>query len=249
MKKYIVLTLGLIGFSFTFGANYSVKPVNNWLAKKVIEYIFTDKWLAKNTTLEARIEAAKAANKMSQIIVNSIKKLGIHKDWFITDEEVKKLNDYIYKHYHKQMVKLHWDDEKWKETWFHKIVNNWWITKWRIPVKKRYKSANRVADGIFHLWLYPTVDKKRILNEDWNKNVRWRLIARALSVFLKDDLNLKHWSKKAYYKAEIKRLRKQRNEKIAKLKKQGASKKEILRVKKEYNQKIKELRRLMRSKK
>jgi hypothetical protein len=36
--------------------------------------------LAKNTTLEARIEAAESANKMSILILNSIKEMGMAKD-------------------------------------------------------------------------------------------------------------------------------------------------------------------------
>jgi len=210
MKKYFigVISLFFITWSYTFAnTTYPVQPANNWLAEKVINYIFTDKWLEKNTTQEAKIEAAQAANKMSQLIIKSIKATWIAKDWFISDNEVKRLNTYMYNHYNKQMVKLHGDDERGKETWFHKIVNNWWISTWKIPVKRWYKKANRVADWIFHLWLFPTVNNKKILNEDGNKNVRWRLISRSLYALLKDDLNLKHWSKKAYYKSLKKKKR------------------------------------------
>jgi hypothetical protein len=115
---------------------------------------------------------------MSILILNSIKEMGMAKDWKISDSDVRKLNTYMFKKYHSEMVQLHWDDDKWKETWFHKVVNNWGKMKWKIPVKRKYKKANRVADWIFHLWLYKTKNRKKILNEDWNKNVRWRLISR-----------------------------------------------------------------------
>jgi len=223
--------------------NYPVQPANNGIAKKVINRIFTDPGLKKNTTLEARIIAANSANKLSELIIKSIKNLWIEKDWFITDSEVKKLNSYMFKNYNKLVKELHGDDEKWKETWFHKVVNNGWIAKWKIPVKRWYKKANRVADWIFHLWLYPTVDNKKILNEDWNKNVRWRLISRALYVLLKDDLKLKSWSPKAYYKPIIKKLKKEMKEKLSHTK----SKVERKRIINTYKAKIKKLRKQMRS--
>jgi len=202
MKKIFLLLILSIGVIPSVSASeYPVQATNNGLAKKVINYIFTDQGLAKHTTLEARIEAAKAANGMSELILQSIKDTWIAKDGFISDSEVKKLNTYMFNHYHDKMVTLHGDDEKGVETWFHKVVNNGGKMTWKIPVKRWYKKANRVADGIFHLGLYKTVNKRKILNEDWNKNVRWRLISRSLYVMYKDDLNLKHWSKKAYYKS------------------------------------------------
>jgi hypothetical protein len=62
--------------------------------------------------------------------------------------------------------------------------------------------------------LYPSVSTHKILNEDGNKNVRYRLIARGLYVLLKDDLNLKSWSKRAYYKPLIKQAKKEKWAKI-----------------------------------
>ena len=247
--KSVLLILTGIFVSFTYATNYPVEPANNGLAKKVISRIFTDPGLQKNTTLEDRIVAAKAANRMSELILQSIRVLGIANDWFITEDEVKKLNDYMYKHYHNLMVSLHWDDERWIETGFHRVVNNWGVQKWYIPLKRKYKKANRIADGIFHLWLYPTKDPKRILNEDGNKNVRWRLIARWLSVYLKKDLGIKSWSKKAWLKSQIKRLKKEREEKIKALRKEMLlklskvkNKKEYRIIKAEYRKKIKEIK-------
>jgi hypothetical protein len=77
MKKVkIVSLLALaVGLSGVMAADYPVQPANNGLAKKVIEWIFTDPGLQQNTTLEDRIEAAKAANKMSELILQSIKAL------------------------------------------------------------------------------------------------------------------------------------------------------------------------------
>ena len=209
MKRLILFStiLGLISLT-TYGANYPVQPANNWIAKRVINRIFTDPGLAKHTTLEARIEAANAANELSKLIVKAVKETWVAKDGYISNSDVKKLNTYMYNHYHNLVVKYHWDDEKkviklpnWKkkrikiETGLHKVINNGWTAIWKIPVKKWYKKANRVVDWIFHLGLYPTVNQRRILNEDGNKNVRRRLISKALNMLLKDDFNL-HSKKK-----------------------------------------------------
>ena len=249
-----VLTMSLLGAS-SFAADYPVQPVDNWIAKKALNYIFTDEWLAKNTTEDARIEAANSTNAMSELIVKSIKDTGIADDGFLSDNEMKELNTYMFQKYHNKIIKLHWDDEKekinWKkvkvETWFHRVVNNGGTTKWYIHLKKHYKKANRIADGVFHLGLNKTMNDKKILNEDGNKNVRWRLISRALYEMLKDDLHLKSWSKKSYYKPQIQSLKKERNTKVAEMKKTGATKAEIRAVKNKYNAKIRELRKAMRS--
>ena len=192
-----------IASSNAFAQDYPVQPVNNPIAKKVIQWIFTDPGLQKHTTIDARIEAAKAANWLSKLVIKSIKETGIAKDGWISDEDVRKLNQYMYEHYHNQVMKLHGDDYKKTivlpngkkkrvkvETWLHRVINNGWTTVWKIPVKKWYKKANRVVDGVFHLGLYQTVNKRRILNEDGNKNVRWRLINKALNMCLKDYLHL-----------------------------------------------------------
>ena len=195
-----VLTLSFV--STTFAVEYPVQPVNNGIAKKVVQWIFTDEGLAKKTTLDARIEAANAANGLSELILKSIKETGIAKDGYISDNDVRALNQYMYDHYHEQVMKLHGDDEKEVkiingkkrkvkiETWLHRVINNGATAVWKVPVKKGYKKANRVVDGMFHLGLYKTVNKRKILNEDGNKNVRWRLINKTLNMLLKDDLNL-----------------------------------------------------------
>jgi len=253
MKLKATITVGVIVSSLvwasSFAADYPVQPANNGLAKKTIEWIFTDPGLQKNTTEEDRIVAAKAANEMSQLIIKSIKDLGIADDGFITDSEAVQLNTYMYEHYHDQMVKLHWDDERNLETGFHRVVNDGWEDLWYIPLKRHYKKANRISDGIFHLGLYPSVSTHKILNEDGNKNVRYRLIARGLYVLLKDDLNLKSWSKKAYYKPLIVQARQDKQAKIAELKAERAEKlaqakdrTEYRAIKTEYREKIGQVR-------
>ena len=100
-----------------------------------------------------------------------------------------------------------------------------------------------MADGIFHLGLYQTVDKKKILNEDGNKNVRWRLISRALYDLAKDDLNLKSWSPKAYFKPQIRKLKSEMRAKL----KLAKSKQERKNIRQQYIQKIKQLRQQFKS--
>ena len=106
-----VLTLAIVSSS-VFAAEYPVQPANNGIAKRVIQWIFTDKGLAQKTTQEARIEAAQSANALSELILKSIKETGIANDGYISDNDVRALNQYMYDHYHKQVMKLHGDDEK-----------------------------------------------------------------------------------------------------------------------------------------
>lgn len=197
-----VLWLAFVASS-TFAVEYPVQPVNNPMAKKVIQWIFTDEGLLKHTTKDARIEAANSANALSELVIKSIKETAIAKDGWISNSDVRKLNQYMFEHYHEQIKKLHGDDYRKTiilpngkkkrvkvETWLHRVINNGATAVWKIPVKKGYKKANRVVDGVFHLGLYATVNKRRILNEDGKKNVRWRLISKALNMCLKDYLNL-----------------------------------------------------------
>jgi hypothetical protein len=81
------------------------------------------------------------------------------------------------------------------------------------------------------------------LNEDGKKNVRWRLIARALYVLLKNDLHLKDWSPKRYYRSLIRKLR---AEMRTKLKQAKTTKKEKRAIRKKYLSKIRKLRREMK---
>jgi len=206
MKLKVLLTSSIVWLtlvcSSVFAAEYPVQPANNPMAKKAIQRIFTDPGLLKHTTEDARIEAAQAVNGLSKLVLKSIEETGIAKDGRISDEDVRRLNQYMFEHYHEQVMKLHGDDERvvkvinWKrrrvhvETWLHRVINNGGTAVWKIPLKREYKKANRIVDGVFHLGLFKTVSTRHILNEDGNRNVRWRLISRALDMCLKDELNL-----------------------------------------------------------
>ena len=192
MKRVVFITVAFLSLSLGAPALASsrVQPVNNGIAQKVIQWIYTDPELQQNVTNDAKAEAAQSANQMSTLILRAIRNTGIANDRYISDDEVRMLNDYMYQHHHQAMVRYHGDDEHGIETGFHRVVNNGATSIWRIPVKRGYKKVNRAADGLFHLGLHKTVNHKKILNEDGNKNVRWRLISKTLYFLLKEDLHL-----------------------------------------------------------
>jgi len=104
IKKTIIsiaiLSSSIFWISSVSANNNEIVTPDNGLAKKVINWIYTDQGLLKNTTEDARAEAAKNANEMSKLIVKSIKDLEIEQDGFITESEVRKLNTYMFEKYH-----------------------------------------------------------------------------------------------------------------------------------------------------
>ena len=68
------------------------------------------------------------------------------------------------------------DNEKWEETWFHLVQWDGAITQITIWGKTK-NAVNKVIDSFTHFGLFPTKNKKRILNEDGNKNASWKALA------------------------------------------------------------------------
>jgi len=89
---------------------------------------------------------------------------------------MKKLNTYMYEHYHNEMLKYHGNNEKWEEWGFHLV--QWDGARQQITIWWRTRNAiNTVIDSFTHFGLFPTKNKKRILNEDGNKNASWKVLA------------------------------------------------------------------------
>ena len=144
---------------------------------KVIDIIFNDKRLQLNVSTGDLREAAKSANEMNKIIVEAVETTGVMADGKITPEEVYLLNEYIVENYGDVWSKLHGDDEEGKETGFHKVVKDGAKTK-----LFGKNAINKVFDSIYHLG-FP-IDKKRLTNEDGNRNVPVKKVAKWLTKLL-----------------------------------------------------------------
>ncbi|RUM58247.1 MAG: hypothetical protein DSY60_02370 [Persephonella sp.] len=146
---------------------------------KVIDIIFNDKGLQLKCSTGDLREAAKSANEMNKILIEAINAIDALEDKKITKDEIFKINRYIVENYGDVWQKLHGNDEEGKETGFHKVVKNGAKTK-----LFEKNAINKVFDGIYHLG-FP-IDKKRLTNEDGNRNVPVKKIAEWLTKLLNE---------------------------------------------------------------
>jgi hypothetical protein len=146
------------------------------------DIVAKDKRLQRKVSQEDIQEALNCANRMNEIILEAIIETGAGNDNKITTPEVREMNKYIVEHYNEEWKVLHGDDEENTETGFHKIVNN----GAKIKIFGR-NAVNKVFDGIYHLG-YTTEDRRRLLNEDGNRNVKFDSVASWLTRLLKKDL-------------------------------------------------------------
>ena len=146
---------------------------------KVIDIIFNDEGLQLKCSTGDLREAARSANEMNKIIVEAVNAIGAMDDGKITKEEVLAINRYIVENYGDIWEKLHGDDEEGQETGFHKVVKDG--SKTKLFGKN---AINKVFDGIYHLG-FP-IDKKRLTNEDGNRNVPVKKVARWLTKLLSE---------------------------------------------------------------
>ncbi len=157
-----------------------------WVTKtwldKVVDIIKNDKALEQKVSRTDLLVAIYSSNEMNKIIIKAIKATWVANNWIINTADVRELNNYINKYYLKQWIKLHWNDEKTYETWYHRVQNDW-------AVSQIYgqNALNTVFDAIYHLWFKP---KKwnRILNEDKNRNQKFSSIWFRLNDLLKNEL-------------------------------------------------------------
>ncbi|MCH9813398.1 MAG: hypothetical protein K0U47_05575 [Epsilonproteobacteria bacterium] len=148
----------------------------------IIDYMYSDAGLQKRISVGDIHEAAKAADRMNQIIITSIQELGLGTDGEISKNDVRELNQYIVANYQEEWKILHGDDEQNEETGFHLVQNDGAKTK--LFGKNLF---NSVADGIYHLG-FPTNSTKRLQNEDGNANKSFRKVAIWLNKLLAEDL-------------------------------------------------------------
>ncbi|RUM59716.1 MAG: hypothetical protein DSY66_05765 [Persephonella sp.] len=146
---------------------------------KVIDIIFNDEGLQLKCSTGDLREAAKSANEMNKIIVEAVNAVGAMDDGKITKEEVLAINRYIVENYGNIWEKLHGDDEEGQETGFHKVVKDG--SKTKLFGKN---AINKVFDGIYHLG-FP-IDKRRLTNEDGNRNVPIKKVAKWLTKLLSE---------------------------------------------------------------
>ena len=137
----------------------------------IVPYIYNNEGLLLKVSMEDIRAGAFCANAMNEIIVDSIRATQIAEDDYITADEVKLLNEYIVKNYANEWIELHGNDEDDSETGYHRIQNDG-----AIGAMHNKNVINKLADGIYHLGFY-TDDKKRLLNEDGNKNVTFSNVA------------------------------------------------------------------------
>lgn len=149
---------------------------------KLVEIIKTDEGLARKISAEEIDQGAEAADQMNQIIVQSIYETGVANDGVISRGDARELNDHIYENFHEVWVELHGDDENGEETGFHLVQNDGAKTR-----LFRRNAVNKVADGIYHLG-FESNRKNRLLNEDGNRNAKYKHVGQWLNSLLLEDL-------------------------------------------------------------
>jgi len=156
---------------------------DEWLKNRVFPKLEIKKNQRRKITQEDIDVWARNANEMNKIILYSIKATWIANDWILSAGDIIDLNYYIHKHFFRKWIILHWNDEKTYESGFHRVQGDWGntILFWE-------NAINTVADDIYHLWFIPNKRNTRILNEDWNNNANFTLLAYRLSTLLDKEL-------------------------------------------------------------
>jgi hypothetical protein len=150
--------------------------------ERIIHIIQNDERLNKRVDPISIEIAINSARYMNEVLIEAIIQTGVANDYKITTADTREINDYIYHNYKNQWIKWHGDDEGDTETGFHKVRGNGARTK-----LFNKNAINKVADNIYHLGFESHL-KNRLLNEDGNKNAKYKQIARWLNALLRDDL-------------------------------------------------------------
>lgn len=149
---------------------------------QIIDIIYNDEGLNKRISTGDMREGAAAADAMNTIVVDAIRATSIASDGEISIDDARTLNQYIHTHYEHEWIELHGDDENGEETGFHLVQADG--AKTRLFEKN---AINKVADGIYHLG-FPAANKRRLLNEDGNKNASFKNLSLWLNGLLAKDL-------------------------------------------------------------
>jgi len=150
---------------------------------KVIEIIYNDVGLNKKISTGDMREGAKSANAMIEMLLEAIDTTNAGKSGLYTIEEIKAVNLYLIENYANEWKEWHGDDEDDKEWGYHKVQNDG--AKTRLYGKN---AINKVFDGIFHLG-FERANKRRLTNEDGDKNVSFKRVTEWLNNLMTDDLN------------------------------------------------------------
>lgn len=148
----------------------------------MIRHIYGDAGLVLKVSMEDIRVASSSANEMNKLIVEAMKATGVTEDNHISTEDVKALNQYLVDTHEARWAILHGDDEDNEETGYHRIQNDG-----AIGIMNGKNHINTLADGVYHLG-FKTPYKKRLVNEDGNKNVSFRALAYWLNKALARDL-------------------------------------------------------------
>ncbi len=124
---------------------------------------------------------AEAANAMNEIIVQSIKELGLANDGTFTAADVMALADEIKANHYDAWYVAHGDDEKNRETGFHLVQNDGATTR-----LFGNNAVDTIADGLYHLGFGHK--NRRLINEDGDTNASVEAVAHWLNRLLADDM-------------------------------------------------------------
>ncbi len=167
-----IFTLVISMFSLSYSSGLDV----------IFDIVTKEKKLHKKVAEEDIQIALESARRMNEIILEAIYQEGLANDKKISMSDIREINRYILNHYKSEWPNLHGDDENGVETGFHKIVNNG--GKIKIFGKR---AINKVFDGIYHIG-FTIKHKRRLTNEDGNKNISIKNAARWLNALLKKDM-------------------------------------------------------------
>ncbi|MCH9740596.1 MAG: spherulation-specific family 4 protein [Epsilonproteobacteria bacterium] len=151
---------------------------------QVVDIIYNDVGLNRRISIGDMRVGATSANGMNRLIVESIEATNAGASGTFTVQNVKDMNSFLVENYAEEWKVLHGDDEaQGEETGYHKVQSDGAKTK-----LFNKNAINRVFDGIYHLG-FATPYKNRLVNEDGNKNARFKKVAQWLNGLMADDLD------------------------------------------------------------
>jgi len=148
-----------------------------------ISIIYNDRGLQRKISIGDMRIGANSANEMNRLIVESIEATGAGDSGSFTIQNVKDMNAFLVENYATIWAELHGNDEEDEESGYHKVQSDGAKTK-----LFGKNAINRVFDGIYHLG-FTTTYKKRLVNEDGNKNISFKRVAKWLTKLMADDLD------------------------------------------------------------
>lgn len=163
-------------------AEAPVTGTTNTGLDQFIDIIQDDAELNRRIPDAEQQSGADAANTMNEIIVESIKKLGLANDGTFTAADVMALADEIKANHYNAWFVAHGDDENNAETGFHLVQNDGATTQ-----MFGQNAVNTIADGLYHLGF--GYKNGRLINEDGNGNASVESVAHWLNQVLADDMD------------------------------------------------------------